>query len=297
MQKGPITYAGAFNVMSQLSEHGKAVVSDLAARHGFSQDAVLSMLISVSNGYGSQAQFNHPEFGGMGQWSMGGMIMIGDMFNNQLKGRVGNLCSELSSIVQGQPLFAAPAQSQSQSQGGYGSSTSMQMQGGGLFAGGGNWWPGDLGSPSSSGAQNDMRYAYFPGSRRLAVSINGEVSVYDTGDHQIGGVSQQQGGGQSATFTSQYGTVRLLDLPIVSGPGARRQGPSISVPPMSAPSSPAQAPAPQPPPAPSAPSAIDTQSRSSDVIGMIEKLAALHKSGILTDAEFEAKKAELLSRL
>jgi hypothetical protein len=42
------------------------------------------------------------------------------------------------------------------------------------------------------------------------------VTVYDTLDHQIGGVSQQQGSGGSLTFTSQYGTVSVSSLPIVS---------------------------------------------------------------------------------
>ena len=34
-----------------------------------------------------------------------------------------------------------------------------------------------------------------------------------------------------------------------------------------------------------------------EVVSLIEKVAELHAKGILTDAEFEAKKAELLSRL
>ncbi len=74
--------------MDQLTEEGRRIVDDVARRHGFSSDAVSSMLVAVSAGYGNQAQFNHPEFGGMGQWSSGGMIMIGDMFNNHLKGRI-----------------------------------------------------------------------------------------------------------------------------------------------------------------------------------------------------------------
>jgi hypothetical protein len=38
------------------------------------------------------------------------------------------------------------------------------------------------------------------------------VRVYDTGEHQIGGFSQQQSGTQNLTFSSQLGTVRLEDL-------------------------------------------------------------------------------------
>ena len=41
---------------------------------------------------------------------------------------------------------------------------------------------------------------------------DGRVRVYDTGDHRIGGFSQQQSGGQSLSFSSQFGTVRLEDL-------------------------------------------------------------------------------------
>ncbi len=99
--------------MQQLTDEGRRIVDDVARRRGFSSDAVTTMLIAVSAGYGNQAQFNHPEFGGMGQWSSGGMIMIGDMFNNYLKDRVGSLCQELAGLIQGQPLFSEPAQGRS----------------------------------------------------------------------------------------------------------------------------------------------------------------------------------------
>ena len=44
---------------------------------------------------------------------------------------------------------------------------------------------------------------------------------------------------------------------------------------------------------------VSTQSpaREADVFATIEKLAQLHAKGILSDEEFAAKKAELLSRL
>jgi hypothetical protein len=74
------------------------------------------------------------------------------------------------------------------------------------------WWPDDLGTPGSSGSQNDVRYAFFPNSKRLAIEQSGTVSVYDSGDHQIGGVSQQQGGGRSLAFTSQKGDVKVDEL-------------------------------------------------------------------------------------
>ena len=70
--------------------------------------------------------------------------------------------------------------------------------------------------PSSTGAQNHIRYAYFPAPRRLAIEIKGHVTIYDTLDHQISGVSQQQSAGASLTLTSQFGVVPLVILPVVS---------------------------------------------------------------------------------
>ena len=52
--------------MRQLSPAGQQAISDLAQRHGFSRDAVLSMLESIINGNASMAQFDHPEFGALG---------------------------------------------------------------------------------------------------------------------------------------------------------------------------------------------------------------------------------------
>ncbi len=63
--------------------------------------------------------------------------------------------------------------------------------------------------PSSSGAQNGMRYAFFPEKRRLLVEQDGKKTVYDSGDHQISGVSQQSGHTSALVFTSQSGPVAL----------------------------------------------------------------------------------------
>src|ERR1700733_9452577 len=104
--------------MRQLSSAGEQAVNDLAQRHGFSPDAVAIMLDAVINGNGGMAQFNHPEFGGSGQWMRGGMTMIGDMFNNSLKGRVDALCFELSGLIASQPGLIQTGSFQSQSQGG-----------------------------------------------------------------------------------------------------------------------------------------------------------------------------------
>ncbi len=281
--------------MLELTPEGRQAVQNLANAYGVSTEAVQVLLQAVAAGGGTQAQFSHPDLGGMGQWSQGGMIMIGDMFNQGLKYRVSQLCDEISGLLRNQAVFAPPpAQSQSQYQGG-GSGVSYFVQGSGF----GNWWPADLGSPSSSGAQNDLRYAWFPSTRRLAIQQGGVTRVYDTGDHNIGGVSQQQSGDQSLTFTSQYGLVRVSDLPLIS---PAPQAPAAAQAPVAAPApapqafAPAPAPAPEPAPAPY-PAAAPSAPAEQDIFGAIEKLAGLKEKGILSEQEFSAKKAELLSRL
>jgi hypothetical protein len=78
------------------------------------------------------------------------------------------------------------------------------------------WWPAELGTATSHGAQNDVRYAYFAHAHRLAIEINGRLTLYDTLDHEIGGFSQQQSRGGSLSFHSQRGLIDLADLPVVS---------------------------------------------------------------------------------
>lgn len=271
--------------MQQLTSEGQRIVNDLSQRHGFSSDAVTHMLFAVLNGNGSMAQFSHPEFGGSGQWMQGGMLMLGDMFNHVLKGRVDSLCWEISGILANQPglLRSGSFQSQSQSGGGQQSQVAgVPMGESSLFVPdpASHWWPRELGSPNATGNQNNVRYAYFANSRRLAVETNGQVWVYDTLDHQIGGFSQQQGMGGSILFTSQYGTVNLASLPIISIDGR-----------------PPAAPGPVSPPAAAVPATGAPSAREADLFAAIERLADLRAKGILSDEEFTQKKAELLSRL
>ena len=207
----------------------KKDINKLAKKYNVSPEAVTVLSDALLRGNLTMAQFSHPELGGSGQWMQGGMTMIGDMFNDGLKAKVNNLSADLVALLAAQPApveTGAPAgQSQRQSGGGSSSSGTKQkktkqpatisstptFQAMSSAA----WWPAELGSPNSSGSQNNMRYAYFAAARRLVVDIDGQVTVYDTGDHQIGGVSQQQSGSRSVTFTSQHGTVKSSDLKVV----------------------------------------------------------------------------------
>ena len=64
--------------------------------------------------------------------------------------------------------------------------------------------------------------------------------------------------------------------------------PPVAAPPFAAP------PAPAPAPAPAAPTS-DPGGGGTDLIALLRQLATLRDEGILTDAEFEAKKAQLLA--
>ena len=210
-------------VMEQLTPEGLRVVTELSQRYGFSQEAVIQMMVAMLRGRGGMAQFNHPEFAGSGQWMRGGMLMLGDMFNHALKARVDGLCQAIAAQLASQPELFPTGSFQAQTQSGGG----QQMQVGGMSpmppmgAGGGSlftpdprdtWWPKELGNPSAMGAQNDVRYAFFPAAGRLAVEVNGRVSVYDTGEHQIAGLSQQQGPGGAVIFSTPAGSVSLASL-------------------------------------------------------------------------------------
>ena len=306
--------------MRPFTPAGQQAINDLAQRHGFSPDAVTSMLDAVINGNGGMAQFNHPEFGGSGQWMQGGMIMLSDMFNHALKGRVDGLCHDLANLVTNQPDLVRGGSFQSQSQGGQqqsgysggqqqgGYGGSQQQQGGyGQQQGSGyggaqqqsgsgpvgpvslfvppapgsssDWWGADLRWPTSTGAQNGVRYAYFAQARRLAIELDGRVTIYDTLDHQISGFSQQQSYGGSLTFSSQYGLVDVASLPVLAVDGV----PVTDGPPQQTPRVPT-------PPAP-------PDSGGTDVFALIERLAELRAKGILSEDEFATKKTELLSRL
>jgi hypothetical protein len=260
--------------MQEFTNDGNQAIQGLAQRYGISTDAVKTMLFAVNAGGGTMAQFYCAELGGGGQWMRGGMTMVGDMFNHGLQATVANLCSELSTLLATRQLFA-PVRN---SFGEYGNT----------------WWPSDLGSPSSSGGQNDARYAYFPQAQRLAIDRAGQVTIYDTLDHQIGGVQQQQGGAYgSLSFSSQFGTFTVDSLPRIGAPANAQPEPA----PYTSTPEPYQ----QQPFQPQQPAWQNNNSGApqshDEILGTLERLSELHRKGILSEDEFRTKKADLLSRL
>src|SRR6202035_3050007 len=73
-------------------------ISRVSIRHSISADAVRTILGALRSGGGTMAQFSHPDFGGMSQWSPD-MTMVGDMFNNGLKSKLDAVCTELAAYI------------------------------------------------------------------------------------------------------------------------------------------------------------------------------------------------------
>ncbi|ANK80428.1 MAG: hypothetical protein TEF_06180 [Rhizobiales bacterium NRL2] len=297
--------------MSGLTEAGRRAVREAAGRYGVSEQTAEAMLHALVRGGGTMAQFNIPELGGSGQWLAGGMTMVGDMFNHGLQATVSGLASDLAGAMSAERLVEAPK------------ATSMRMMGQSH-----GWWPDGLGQPSATGGQNDIAYAVFPSTRRLAVKLGERVFLFDTREHNIGGVSQSQAGGglSSLSFQSQYGNLALVELPRVDGGGqtqaqgggdqGQAQGgggqaswqdsgvQSERAPTRAETETPhetrTEAPRAAPPPPPPATMTSSPSTALADVdsvLRTIERLAELRDKGALTDEDYNAKKTELLSRI
>jgi hypothetical protein len=278
----------------QLTAQGQELIGKIAQKYGVSAETAAALLDALAQGNGNGVQFDIPELGGRGQWMRGGMTQVGDMFNQALRSKVDALCTELSDLLAHEPqtteqaLSAANSQSQQQSSGGEPSKFGTMTSFFGSDSSSSEWWPSGLGQPSSSGSQNSMRYAYFPGVQRLALDVDGKITVYDTQDYKISGVSQQQSDRYSLAFNSQKGLVRVENLPLASDEdtkNTRDDAPHAH-----------DAPAAESAPDPPAPAQLKLPA-GDDVITLIERLAQLRDKGILSEDEFAAKKTELLSRL
>jgi hypothetical protein len=187
-------------------------VAQIARRHGLSEGATQALHEALRRSGGAQAQFSHPDLGGMGQWSRGGMTQIGDMFNSDLKAKVAAACQDLAVLAAGE---GAGAQHRGEAHQRQVKGADDAMSDMAPPSDSNDWWPEALGAPASSGAQNDMRYACFPERHRLAIQRNGQVTVYDTGHYRLTGFSQQQSTTQDLVFSGPDGTVRTDSFRII----------------------------------------------------------------------------------
>ncbi len=116
------------------------------------------------------AQFSHPELGGMGQRSRGGMLMIGDMFNHDLKARVDRMCSQLAR--------ESPRATRAR----WRAVRAMRPHRAAARGGGRKAW----GFRARAALRTTCVMPSSPTERRLAIGDGGDVTVYDTaGPHDF----------------------------------------------------------------------------------------------------------------
>ena len=171
-------------------------IQDLASKHGFSAEATEFIAAAIKSAGGRFAHWKHPDLGGFGQW-VPGMTTLAPR-DPALETRLDKLCLDVLSLLRASGHPDIPGQDDSPV-----------------------WWPKTLGlQPDAAGGQNQVRYAYFAGPHRLAVDRgDGRVTVYDTGDHRVHGVSQAAGAGDGLVFSSQRGEASLDALTVVEPPG------------------------------------------------------------------------------
>jgi len=268
-------------IMKVLSTDGQRKIDEIAARYNLQPATVESLLTAIIQGNGTMAQFKLPELGGQGQWMKGGMTMVGDMFNNALRTSVDKLATELADLASTTVLFEDRDDVVRKGTQAETSAPNEVSEGNGFFSQPSSSWPAIFGNPTSSGSQNNFRYAYFAPVHRLVIEDSGKRTIYDTKHHHITGVSQQQGATSSYRFTSQDGQVDLSALQVVSDPDAPRQStPEMAYDVTS-----------------NADLSAESNSPQDIVIATIEKLNVLFEKGQITEEEFKAKKEELLRRL
>ncbi|MCE7041819.1 SHOCT domain-containing protein [Dyadobacter sp. CY312] len=263
--------------MKALTKEGRQAISEIAQKYSLDQSTVETLANALVRGNGTMAQFNIPELGGAGQWMRGGMTMVGDMFNHGLKVKVEQVAAELSDLVSTKIIFVADDDERPVSE-------EVKPD---------KSWPTIFGSPTSSGSQNNFKYAYFGPARRLVIEEDGKRYIYDTKHHQISGVSQQQGSGRSYQFTSNDGTVNLNDLSLISEPGIHQQE-TPELPYDVVHSHTVQDDVRQ---AYSSGVEVPTRTPQDIIIETIEKLNVLLEKGHITEEDFKTKKQELLARL
>jgi hypothetical protein len=148
---------------------------------------------------------------------LGCMIMVGDIYNHALQSIADGLCTALAALLAASPRVpAAPTHSPTANratppqpqQCGECSTTRTPAPAAASWGmaspagGAGAWWPAELGVPAASGSQNALRSASFPVQRCLVIAVHEHVRLYNTLDHQMSGVPQEQGRGSTVWWMS-----------------------------------------------------------------------------------------------
>lgn len=241
-------------------------LASLAEQYGFSREAVVHLFEAVAAGGGDMAMFDHPECRGPGQWMRGGLIMITDPSDRLLKNRIDALCHALSRWLRESTPDTAHHRISDEAR-------AWDTPGNLRRA----WWPSELGEPAISGETDRLAYAYFEAARRFAIRYDGEIAWYDTGEHRITGIALHGGAArEDLVLTSTQAELPLAELePIESALDESSAAGTTQ----------------------DTAAASAHRSASADIFEALERLGALYDKGVLTEAEFTAKKQELLNRL
>ena len=146
------------------------------------------------------AQFSHADFGGMSQWSPG-MSMVGDMFNSQLKSKLDALCTDIAAHLDASEAVSGAVTSKPDE-------VSYRSE-----AASPGWWP--MATWATRPRWVDRTTSDTQSSPKPVGWLSrdwGTIFTYDTGNHQIFGVSQTQSSDRTLSFTSQSGLVKVTDL-------------------------------------------------------------------------------------
>ena len=179
------------------------VIPSIAERYRVSLDAAREVERALRATGGRQAQFDHPELGGAGQW-MPGMLMVQAGIDRQLRTRIEGLLDEVSAVVRGSETAAPAALSRDRDSPAALSRVDLPA--------GESWWPASYGHPSAQGCQSGIRYAWFPGRRCVLVQVGSRIDCFDTADRQVHGVGQT-----SASVETQQGHTSRLVLSTSTG--------------------------------------------------------------------------------
>jgi hypothetical protein len=195
-ERGPgLGFCSKMATKPKSDDKAPAFVAKLAKKHGVTEAAVAELYAALRRGRGSMAQFSHPELGGSGQWMSGGMLMIGDMFNDSLRAKVDAICRDLLPQLEANTGTGISPLKRS---------GSPELE---------SWWPSTYPAPAATGGQNEFRYAYFPTKNVLVVEEKGRREVYDTTGHEFHGFGQQQPSSTGLSIRSANGEVPLAKLP------------------------------------------------------------------------------------
>jgi hypothetical protein len=179
------------------------VIPSIAQRYHVSLDAAREVERALRATGGRQAQFSHPELGGSGQW-MPGMLMIHAGADRQLRARVEGLLDEVAAVVRGSETASPAALARDPNAPAASSRVDLPA--------GESWWPASYGHPTAHGCQSGIRYALFPGRRCVLVQVGSRIDCFDTADHQVRGVGQQQGHASRLVLTTATGEIPLDHL-------------------------------------------------------------------------------------